>query len=281
MPELPEVETVRRGLERHLKGKTLLKVTTRREGLRFPFPSNLERALQGRKVLAIERRAKYLLIRLSDGLTLLGHLGMTGSFVFATETPYQPKRHDHVLFELSGGALMVYNDPRRFGVIDVLKTSEESTHRLLHHLGPEPLGGAWTPAVFCETIRNKRGAIKTTILNQKVVVGVGNIYACEALFMSRISPLKPAGEVAGPSGVSPQARRLVESITSVLATAIAAGGSTLKDFQDVEGNAGYFTQQFQVYDRQGQSCKLAGCSSTIERMVQGGRSTFYCPTCQK
>lgn len=281
MPELPEVEMVRRGLARHLMGKTLLSVKTQREGLRFPFPDDMESTLQGRTVLAIERRAKYLLVRLSGGITMLGHLGMTGSFVFVRERPYQPKRHDHVLFHLSDDGLMVYNDPRRFGVIDVLTTGEESEHRLLHHLGPEPMEDAWTPAVFCDTIRNKRAAIKTAILDQKVVVGVGNIYASEALFMSKISPLKPAGAVVGSRGSSPAARRLVASIKSVLTDAIAAGGSTLKDFHDVDGNAGYFAQQFQVYDREGEDCKKPGCSSTIVRLTQGGRSTFYCPTCQR
>ena len=280
MPELPEVETVRRGLERHLVGQTLVTVTLRRDGLRFPFPGDFASVLQGRAVLGIERRAKYLLIRLTGGRTLLGHLGMTGSFVFVDPRSHQPRRHDHVLFHLSGGAMMVYNDPRRFGVLDVLETARESEHRLLRHLGPEPLEDAWTPAVFCDTIRDKRGAIKTTILNQKVVVGVGNIYACEALFMSRISPLRPAGEVAGPDGASPPARLLVQSIKSVLATAIEAGGSTLKDFQDVEGNAGYFAHQFQVYGREGERCVRQGCGSTIVRLVQSSRSTFHCPACQ-
>lgn len=281
MPELPEVETVRRGLERHLQGKTLVAVTTHRDGLRFPFPSGFTAQLQGRTVLEIVRRAKYLLIRLSGGQTLLGHLGMTGSFVFVDESTYQPRRHDHVIFRLSGGALMVYNDPRRFGVLDVLETATEPTHRLLRHLGPEPLDDAWTPAVFCDTIRGKRSTIKTTLLDQKVVVGVGNIYACEALFMSGISPLRRAGDVAGPSGTSRSSRLLVQSIKSVLVTAIAAGGSTLKDFQDVEGNAGYFAHQFQVYGREGERCLRDGCSGTIARMVQSSRSTFHCPVCQR
>jgi len=281
MPELPEVETVRKGLERYLKGETLVCVTPRRAGLRFPFPENLASALQGRQVVAIERRAKYLLIRLSGELTLLGHLGMSGSFRFVRDPQYQPARHDHVLFSLSNGSVMVYNDPRRFGVIDLLATAEEGKHRLLRHLGPEPLSDTWNAKVFGETIRHKNGAIKTTLLNQKVVVGVGNIYACEALFLAKISPRRVARTLVAKKSSGVRVQRLVAAVKSVLRTAIAAGGSTLKDFQDVEGKAGYFAHQFQVYGREGQDCLRDDCRDVIQRIVQAGRSTFYCPTCQR
>ena len=176
---------------------------------------------------------------------------------------------------------MVYNDPRRFGVLDLLQTGEEGEHRLLHHLGPEPLSEEWNVKQFCDTIRKKTGPIKTTLLDQKVVVGVGNIYACEALFMSKISPKRVSRKVAGKTARSAPAKRLVAAVKSVLEVAIEAGGSTLKDFQDVDGNAGYFAHQFQVYGREGKPCVRETCSGTIERIVQAGRSTFYCPTCQR
>ena len=281
MPELPEVETVRKGLERYLQGRTFRQVILRRDGLRFPFPKNLAATLTGKTVQKVERRAKYLLIHMTDNVTMLGHLGMTGSFVFSAEEEYQPSRHDHLLFKLSDGSTMVYNDPRRFGVIDLLQTGAEKEHRLLAHLGPEPLTSDWQAGVFCEAIRHKQGAIKTTILDQKVVVGVGNIYACEALFMSRISPRRKASSVAGKKATGIRAKRLVEAVKLVLQEAIEAGGSTLQDFQDVEGKAGYFAHQFQVYDREGKECVRDECSSTIRRIVQAGRSTFYCPTCQR
>ena len=279
MPELPEVETVKKGLEKYLKGHTIIKVTPNRKGLRFPFPENLS-AIQGKTVLSIVRRAKYLLIRLTDDLSILGHLGMSGSIHFVKTTEYLPKKHDHVLFSLSNDTTMVYNDPRRFGVIDLLQTGQEQQHKLLSHLGPEPLSSAWNVKVFANTIRNKRGPIKTTILNQKVVVGVGNIYACEALFMSKISPRRSACSVAGKNKPGIRAKRLVGSIKTVIQQAIDVGGSTLKDFQDVEGNAGYFSHQFKVYGREGKKCVHEGCKGTIERIVQTGRSTFYCPKCQ-
>jgi len=280
MPELPEVETVRKGLERYLQGHTIVSISPKRKGLRFPFPEDLNEAVQGKTVLSIERRAKYLLIRLTDGLSILGHLGMSGSFHFVSTKEYQPKKHDHVLFYLSNDTIMVYNDPRRFGVIELLQTGEEASHRLLHHLGPEPLSEDWNVKVFAQTIRNKTGPIKTTILNQKVVVGVGNIYACEALFMSKISPRRSAKSIAGKNKPGLRAKRLVSDIKTVIQQAIDVGGSTLKDFQDVEGNAGYFSHQFKVYGREGKKCLRANCNGTIERIIQTGRSTFFCPKCQ-
>jgi len=281
MPELPEVETVRKGLERYLQDKTLTQIVTRREGLRFPFPENMSQQLQDRKVLSIKRRAKYLLIRLSGQMTLLSHLGMSGSFRFVTDSAYQPTKHDHVLFYLSGDSVMIYNDPRRFGVLDIVDTRKEDQHRLLHHLGPEPLSNNWDARVFSDSIRHKNGPIKTTLLDQQVVVGVGNIYACEALFIANISPRRKAQSLAAKTQPGIRSERLVTAVKSVLETAIEAGGSTLKDFQDVEGKAGYFAHQFQVYGREGKPCVRPKCSSVISRIVQGGRSTFYCPSCQR
>jgi formamidopyrimidine-DNA glycosylase len=281
MPELPEVETVRSGLERYLKGESFVKVILYRDNLRFPFPTGMATSLQGRKVLEIDRRAKYLLIRLSGEMTLLSHLGMSGSFQFSTDEFYTPQKHDHVVFQLSNGSTLIYNDPRRFGVMDLLVTGTDNTHRLLHHLGPEPLGDDWGVAEFSAAIRHKGSAIKTALLDQQVVVGVGNIYACEALFISKISPRRIARTLAGKKKPGIRAQRLVQAVKSVLTTAIEVGGSTLKDFQDVDGNAGYFAHQFQVYGREGKKCVRPGCSSVIQRIVQGGRSTFFCPSCQR
>lgn len=281
MPELPEVETVRKGLDRYLKGQTITDVTMRRADLRFPFPVDFVTQLTGKTILNIDRRAKYLLIRLSKQKTLLSHLGMSGSFFFADSDSHEPSKHDHVLFKLSNGSTMVYNDPRRFGIMDILQTGTESTHKLLHHLGPEPLSDDWNAMVFCEAIRNRGSSIKTTLLNQEVVVGVGNIYACEALFISKISPRRLARSVGGKRGATVRSKRLVGAVKSVLDTAIEAGGSTLKDFQDVEGNAGYFAHQFKVYGREGEACFSQDCNGVIKRIVQGGRSTFFCPACQR
>ena len=174
---------------------------------------------------------------------------------------------------------MVYNDPRRFGVLDLLETGEEGSHRLLHHLGPEPLSEVWDAKHFCDSIRNKKGPIKTTLLNQQIVVGVGNIYACEALFLSGISPRRTSSSIAGKREPGVRAKRLIREVKSVLGAAIKAGGSTLKDFQDVDGNAGYFAFQFKVYGREGKPC--VSCGATIQRIVQSGRSTFFCPKCQR
>ena len=279
MPELPEVETVRKGLERNLKGLQITKIVTNREGLRFPFPKNLSSAAK-KQVLSIERRAKYLLIHLSDGLTILGHLGMSGSIQFFPKDEYTPQKHDHVLFSLSNGTLMVYNDPRRFGVIDLVHTKKAHRHRLLNHLGPEPLSEDWNEKTFAKALRNKKGPIKTTILNQKVVVGIGNIYACEALFMSGISPLSSAQSITAKTRPGVKVERLVSEVKKIIELAIEAGGSTLKDFQDVDGHAGAFSNQFKVYDREGKQCMRKGCNGNIKRIVQSGRSTFYCPACQ-
>jgi formamidopyrimidine-DNA glycosylase len=294
MPELPEVETVRRGLMEHFDGRTLVKVELRREGLRFPFPEGMGPRLEGRKITSIERRAKYLLIRLSGGLTWLTHLGMSGHFsllrageeraslhAYSLGLPVGKGRHDHVVVHLDDGSRVVYTDPRRFGVMDLLDTSAEQEHRLLRHLGPEPLAEEWTAAVLAATLRGKRVKIKTALLDQKVVVGIGNIYACEALFRARISPLCISSTLAGKRRPTKRVELLVTAVKEILAEAIESGGSTLNDFQAVDGELGYFTHFFQVYDRAGQECKRESCTGKITRIVQGGRSTFYCPRCQR
>ncbi len=289
MPELPEVETVRSGLSKHFQGRSISSVVLKRENLRFPFPPNMAEVLQGRKFVEVQRRAKYLLIRLSGRLTLMVHLGMSG--YFSLLGPGEEKKsmhaysegeligngkHDHVTICLDDGSRVVYTDPRRFGMMDIVKTIDENSHRLLKHLGPEPLGNEWNAETLCNSLRERRINMKTALLNQKIVVGIGNIYACEALFRAKISPERIASSIS-----TKRAELLVSSIKEILNAAIDSGGSTLNDFQAVDGELGYFTHFFQVYDREGEECTSDDCKSTIKRIVQGGRSTFYCKNCQK
>ncbi len=293
MPELPEVETVRSGLSKHFQGRSISNVDLKRENLRFPFPPNMANVLQGRKFVEVQRRAKYLLIRVSGGLTLMVHLGMSG--YFSLLRPGEEKKsihaysegeligngkHDHVTIHLDDGSRAVYTDPRRFGMMDVVKTVDENDHRLLKHLGPEPLGDDWDAETLCNSLRGRQINIKTALLNQKIVVGIGNIYACEALFRAKISPERKASSIVTKRGVSKSADLLVSSVKDILNAAIDSGGSTLNDFQAVDGELGYFTHFFQVYDREGEECTIDDCKSTIKRIVQGGRSTFYCKSCQ-
>ena len=294
MPELPEVETVRRGLTEHFGGRTLVKVELRREGLRFPFPESMESRLEGRKIISIERRAKYLLIRLSGELTWLVHLGMSGHFSLlgageerASLQSYSKGRlvgegkHDHVVAHFDDGSMAVYTDPRRFGVMDLIETRVEQEHRLLRHLGPEPLAVDWTANVLASSLRGRGVKIKTALLDQRVVVGIGNIYACEALFRAGISPLRIVSSLAGKHRPTKRLELLVTAIKEILAEAIESGGSTLNDFQAVDGELGYFTHFFQVYDRAGQDCNREECAGKVTRIVQGGRATFHCPRCQR
>ena len=267
MPELPEVETVRTGLSRSWIGKRIEGVELRREGLRFPFPEGLEKRLTGQKITDIRRRAKYLLIDLENDDILLSHLGMSGKWTLdASECE---GKHDHVVIHLDDGSMSVYNDPRRFGVLDIFTGT---SHKLLDHLGPEPLEN-WTAEDLHEKLQRRKSPIKICILDQKVVVGVGNIYACEALNRSHISPTRKSNKVT-----KKECQVLVNEIKVILAEAIQAGGSTLRDFAGVDGTLGYFPHQFRVYDKEGSECE---CGGTIERLVQGGRSTFWCPSCQK
>ena len=304
MPELPEVETVRRGLERRVLGRPISDVLIRREGLRFPFPADLA-SISGTTVDKIRRRAKYLLLDLSDGRVLLSHLGMSGRYTLfrADDVPAQEPqpatvnggvpasqfgsttgyggRHDHVEIVFRDGSRAVYTDPRRFGIIDLFGAEQESEHPLLKHLGPEPFP-PWDSAALSRSLAGRTVSIKSALLDQRTVVGVGNIYACEALHQAGISPRRKARTLVKRNG-QPTDRldRLVERIQTILADAISAGGSTLNDFASVEGDAGYFSQQFAVYGRAGQPCAKASCKSTVRRIVQSNRSSFYCPTCQR
>ena len=301
VPELPEVETVRTGLEQAWVGRRIERVILRRTDLRFPFPSDMADRLTGQVVVAVRRRAKYLLIDLEDGCVFLSHLGMSGRYTLVTPDEVarlNPKsagvkaslfgeltgfqgRHDHMEFRFDDGSVSVYTDPRRFGVADVFERAEEPIQALLEHLGPEPFEG-WDATVAAERIKGKRSAIKITLLDQRFVVGVGNIYACEALHRSGIAPTTPSNTLVKSNGKpTKRLERLVDEVKAVLVAAIAVGGSTLNDFAAVDGTLGYFGHHFQVYDREDGPCLKADCSGTIERIVQSNRSTFLCPRCQK
>lgn len=294
MPELPEVETVMRGLKPALEGRRIAAVTLRRAGLRFPFPADFAGRLANRRVLALRRRAKYILAAIEGGDTLLIHLGMTGRFTvigadararnlgeFYFETGAEPEaagKHDHVVITLEDGSRIVYSDPRRFGVMDLIAEADLDTHKLLAGIGIEPLGNELNAAYLAERFRNKQAPLKAALLDQRLIAGLGNIYVCEALWRSHLSPKRKAGTLA--RGKAPDARleRLVHHIRAVLAEAIAAGGSTLSDFAHTDGASGSFQQRFAVYDREGEACPA--CATPIRRIVQAGRSTFHCPSCQ-
>ena len=301
MPELPEVETVREGLEQAWVGRKVTEVILRRTGLRFPFPENMVQRLTGQTITQVRRRAKYLLIDTADGLVFLSHLGMSGRYTliassektrfemidassnhskFGELTGFEG-RHDHMELQFDDGSVAVYTDPRRFGIVDLFERAEEPIQSLLEHLGPEPLE-QWTAEDAAIRCQGKRSPIKTTLLDQRFVVGVGNIYACEALHRSGISPTLPTHKLVRKDGKPTKALiELVKQVKDVLEAAIAVGGSTLNDFAAVDGSLGYFVHQFQVYDREDGPCLKEGCNGTIERIVQSNRSTFLCPRCQK
>jgi formamidopyrimidine-DNA glycosylase len=292
MPELPEVETVRRGLEPALVGKRFLSVETRRGDLRVPFPERFAERLTGRRVESLTRRAKYLLAALDGGETLIMHLGMSGSFRVERggETLVPPLRHerpkraahDHVVFTLDGGARVVYNDPRRFGAMVLAPTKGLAEHPLFRHLGVEPLSKHFDAARLAALLAEARAPLKSALLDQKRIAGLGNIYVCEALHRARLSPLREAGTLAGARGAPTRAAKaLAAAIRQVLEEAIEAGGSTLRDHRRTDGELGRFQHAFAVYDREGESCPRPRCRGTIVRIAQGGRSTFYCPMCQK
>ena len=282
MPEMPEVETVRRGLTPHLSGSIITFVDLRRPNLRFPFPENFEEILIGAQIERIDRRSKYLLFRLSNGYTWMSHLGMTGVWTVGSEGK---GKHDHVYFEFDDGRkTAVYTDHRRFGFIDIFETSNESEQKWLASLGPEPLTDDFTVQVLKSNLHGKRSPIKSALLDQRVVSGLGNIYVSEILFRSNISPIKTAAEVAGKSSkVNTKIQRIFENTNQVIAEAIMVGGSTISDFRGVSGESdlGYFAQQFRVFNREGEECIKENCKGKILRIVQSGRSTFYCPKCQK
>ena len=293
MPELPEVETVRRGLEPAMEGARFAEVEVHRGDLRWPLPKDFARRLKGKTVTGLGRRAKYLLVDLSSGEVLVMHLGMSGSFHVFRENGdarvgryYHERRkhvvHDHVVFHMSSGAIVTFNDPRRFGSMKLVARSELDAEPLLKGLGPEPLGNAFDAAMLARACRGKKTSLKAALLDQRIVAGLGNIYVCEALYRAHLSPKRMASTVAGRNGQpTERAERLAESIKAVLNAAIKDGGSSLRDHRLTDGDLGMFQHHFQVYDRKGERCRTAGCRGTVKRIVQNGRSTFYCPTCQK
>jgi len=283
MPELPEVETVRRGLAPTMVGARIERVEMRRPDLRFPFPERFVERLTGRTILALRRRAKYLLGELDSGETLVMHLGMSGSFRIEGELVgefHHPRSkapaHDHVAFGFAGGASVVYNDPRRFGYMTLAATAALEAHPLFAEIGVEPLGPDFTAARLAALLEGARTPLKSALLDQRRIAGLGNIYVCEALHRARLSPLREAGGLSGREvGV------LAKAIRSVLEAAIEAGGSTLRDHRQADGTLGYFQHAFEVYDREGAACRHPKCRGTIERIVQNGRSTFWCAVCQR
>jgi formamidopyrimidine-DNA glycosylase len=349
MPELPEVETVRSGLERTLRGRRFAHVEQRRRDLRFPLPDHFARRLTGRRIESLGRRAKYILIHLDGGEVLAVHLGMTGRFsvavprgheshrngppppmpeaclrhdgeglgvggnaiadVLRSPPPYRsPTRgegtkpekrgetqlgeyvyrhggdakHDHLVFTMSDGTVVTYNDARRFGYMALIPEGELKTHEYFAGLGVEPLSAALSPAYLAQRARGKKVDLKALLMDQRIIAGLGNIYACEALFRARLDPFKPAARLATATAKpTPAATRLVAAIKSVLADAVRAGGSTLRDYKQADGSLGRFQNEFAVYGRAGEPCPRPGCRGRVRRKTQGGRSTFYCPTCQR
>jgi formamidopyrimidine-DNA glycosylase len=280
VPELPEVETIRRGLEPVLAGRVIAHAEVRRPDLRWPFPPRLGKRLTGRRVAALRRRSKYLLADLDGGETLILHLGMSGRLLvsgaqlgaFHHAHP-APEKHDHVVLDVEGGARITFNDARRFGALDLWPTPELETHRLLAGLGPEPLGNGFDGAYLASRLAGRRTPVKAVLGDQRVVAGLGNIYLSEALWRARISPLRLARDVT-----PAEAEGLAAAVRAVLLDAIAAGGSSLRDYRRADGELGYFQHSFAVYDREGEPCPR--CGGAIVRSVQSGRSSFWCPACQ-
>lgn len=292
MPEMPEVETVRRGLQPAMEGARFLAVEVRRPDLRFPFPRQFGARLSGQTVSALTRRAKYLLAELASGDVLLMHLGMSGSF--RVDRPaggarpgafHHPRGeaglHDHVVFRMSSGAVVTYNDPRRFGFMKLIAPKDFSREALLAGLGPEPLGNHFDAGVLAAACAGKKTSLKAALLDQRVVAGLGNIYVCEALHRAALAPRRHASTLALRDGAPhKRAETLVRSIRDVLVEAVAAGGSSLRDHRQTTGELGYFQHTFRVYDREGEKCPRAGCTGIVKRFVQNGRSTFWCSRCQ-
>ncbi|WP_426421683.1 bifunctional DNA-formamidopyrimidine glycosylase/DNA-(apurinic or apyrimidinic site) lyase [Bradyrhizobium genosp. A] len=299
MPELPEVETVRRGLQPVMEGAKIVVAEARRPDLRFPFQPDFVARLQGQVVTGLGRRAKYLMADLASGDVLLMHLGMSGSFrIIKPDNQAAPgefhyprgkdSTHDHVLFRMSSGADIVFNDPRRFGYMKVIARNALEDEPLLRDLGPEPLGNEFDATMLARSCEGKTTSLKAALLDQRVVAGLGNIYVCEALHRSHLSPRRIAATLAtkgrrGVGGGEPtdHAKRLVGAIHTVLNDAIKAGGSSLRDHRQTSGELGYFQHSFRVYDREGETCKTPACGGTVKRFTQNGRSTFWCPKCQK
>ncbi len=280
MPELPEVETTRRGLVPVMEGQVILRADIRRPDLRWPFPENMGARLEGARVLTLRRRAKYILGDLSTGETLIVHLGMSGRMLVHPQQEQgglaEPGKHDHVVLQMSGGARITFNDARRFGAMDICARNRVAEHPLLAPLGPEPLGNEFNTDHLIRALAGRRMPIKSALLDQKIVAGLGNIYVCESLWRAGISPRRKAGNLS-----LVRVSRLVRAIRDVLNDAIDSGGSSLKDFRQTDGELGYFQHKFAVYGRVGQPCRTPDCKGTIQRIVQSGRSSFYCSQCQR
>ena len=288
MPELPEVETVRRGLAPVLEGRVIARAEVRRPDLRWPLPERMGERLQGRRILGLRRRSKYLLADLDGGETWLVHLGMSGRLLISAPAADRhapgafhfahpaPERHDHVIIDTDEGMRVTFNDARRFGAMDLLATAAQDAHPLLRHLGPEPLGNAFSEAVLRAAFAGRRSPVKAALLDQRIVAGLGNIYVCEALFRAGIAPTRPAGRIG-----AARIARLATAIRAVLEEAIAAGGSSLRDYRQAGGDLGYFQHAFRVYGREGAPCVTPGCDGIVRRVVQSGRSSFHCPRCQR
>lgn len=283
MPELPEVETVRAGLTPSMEGQVIRQADVNRPDLRWPFPENMAARLTGATVTALRRRSKYILADLSTGETLIIHLGMSGRMTVSGDPLGQfhhdhpaPEKHDHVVFHMANGARITFNDPRRFGAMDLAPTATLEDHWLIKPIGPEPLGNIFNEAYLIQALSGKKTPIKTALLDQRIVAGLGNIYVCETLYRAHINPKRKAGQLSKARVAS-----LVPIIRAVLSEAIAAGGSSLKDYRQADGELGYFQHGFQAYNRESHPCQTPDCAGTIARIVQSGRSTFYCPKCQR
>ncbi|MGO4906735.1 bifunctional DNA-formamidopyrimidine glycosylase/DNA-(apurinic or apyrimidinic site) lyase [Pseudorhodobacter sp. W20_MBD10_FR17] len=283
MPELPEVETVRRGLEPVMTGQTITHAAVNRPDLRWPFPPRMAERLTGVQVTGLRRRSKYILADLSTGESLLIHLGMSGRILisgamqgdFHYDHP-APAKHDHVVLNMGNGARITFNDARRFGAMDLLETALGDAHPLLAKIGPEPFGNAFNETYLAKALSSRKTPIKTALLDQHVIAGLGNIYVCEVLYRAGLHPARPANELPAKSIAG-----LVPIIRDVLTEAIEAGGSSLRDYRQADGELGYFQHKFRTYGRENEQCTTKGCTSTIERIVQSGRSTFFCPKCQR
>jgi len=283
MPELPEVETVRRGLLPVMEGHRIDRADVNRPDLRWPLPLGMADRLTGKTVLALRRRSKYILADLSSGESLLIHLGMSGRMLISGQmlgefhhTHPAPQKHDHVVLHMANGARVTFNDARRFGAMDLLPTATAEDHPLLAPIGPEPLGNTFDEPYLIAKLKTRNTPIKSALLDQHLVAGLGNIYVCETLYRALIDPTTKAMALTKPRVAS-----LVPIIRQVLSDAITAGGSSLRDYRQADGELGYFQHSFQVYGREGQPCQTPGCASTVARIVQSGRSSFYCPTCQR
>ena len=283
MPELPEVETVMRGLQPSMEGAVIAQAQVNRPDLRWPFPERMAERLTGARVTALRRRSKYILVELDRGETLLVHLGMSGRMTvsgdplgqFVHDHP-QAEKHDHVVFDMDNGARVTFNDPRRFGAMDLIETAGLAEHKLLKVLGPEPLGNDFHEDHLIAAFKGKNSPVKSALLDQGIIAGLGNIYVCEALFRAGISPKRKAGQLS-----AARVSALVPIIRKVLEDAILAGGSSLKDFRQANGELGYFQHSFDTYGREGEPCRREGCDGTIARITQSGRSSFYCGKCQR